>query len=310
LIRASARAACAATLAALCAACASNPPAAPADEPTQDVLEVVAVLRLHVDDDTYRFPAARDVSGRNVYRASFERLESLESAHAEKLSTGYLTDVVWFAKARALERISEYQLAALHYTRVAELDSELADSAASGRDVCQRLLAASTPATAKDPTPQEVADDWTRRRSALQALREDVAATHWRYVVDEELERGDAAESAWFSAQALADPRLESTALQRAQQLVEVHKQSKNRNRNLLALADLYAELSRRYARRFPPPSLGFDSATFDEYAQGATRIYEVVAQQDGTVEKLEAAHKLEAYLSYTLQVHEDKLPH
>jgi tetratricopeptide (TPR) repeat protein len=304
------RAACAVALAALGAACATSPPASPADEPTQDVLEVVAVLRLHVDDDTYRFAPARDVSGRNVYRATFERLESLEAAHAEKLSTGYLTDVVWFAKGRALERIGEYKLAAMHYSRVAELDSELADSARGGRDVCERLATATTPATPRDPTAQQVADDWTKRRAALQELRQDAGATHWRFVVDEELERGDAAESSWFSAQALADPRLESTAVQRAQQLVEVHRQSKNRNRNLLALADLYAELSRRYARRFPPPSLGFDPATFDEYAHGATRIYEVVAQQDGTVEKLEAAHKLEAYLSYTLQVHEDKLPH
>ena len=305
-----ARAAGAVALAALCAACASNPPASPSDEPTQDVLEVVAVLRLHVDDDTYRFAPARDVSGRNVYRAAFERLETLESAHTEKLSTGYLTDVVWFAKARALERIAEYKLAAMHYGRVAELDSELAEPARGGRDVCERLFEATTPAANPAPTPQQVADDWTRRRGQLEALREDTAATHWRFVVDEELERGDAAESAWFSAQALADPRLESTALQRAQQLVELNRQSKNRNRNLLALADLYAELSRRYARRFPPPSLGFDPATFDEYAHGATRIYEVVSQQDGTVEKLEAAHKLEAYLSYTLQVHEDKLPH
>ena len=138
-----------------------------------------------------------------------------------------------------------------------------------------------------------------------------MAATHWRYVVEEELERVDATESAYFtragarSTRASSPPRCSARS-----QLVELHRTSKNHNRNLLALADLYAALSRRYARRFPPPSLGFDPATFDEYAHGATRIYEVVSQQDGTVEKLEAAHKLEAYLSYTLQVHEDKLPH
>ena len=276
------------------------------------MLEVVAVLRLHVDDDTYRFAPARDVSGRNVYRAAFERLETLESAHAEKLSTGYLTDVVWFAKGARARADRRVQARGACTTGGWPSSTRSSPSPArGGRDVCARLAERDArPRHPRDPTPQQVADDWTERRDQLEALRQDVAATHWRFVVDEELERGDAAESAWFSAQALADPRLESTALQRAQQLVELHRQSKNRNRNLLALADLYAELSRRYARRFPPPSLGFDSATFDEYAHGATRIYEVVAQQDGTVEKLEAAHKLEAYLSYTLQVHEDKLPH
>jgi tetratricopeptide (TPR) repeat protein len=296
---------------ALClAACASPPPSEPADEPTQDILEVVAVLRLHVADDTYRFAPARDLSGRNVFRASFERLESLETAHAEKLSTGYLTDVLWFSKARALERIGEYELARMHYARVAQLDSELAEAASQGRGVCERLVRATAPESAAGLTPQRVADRWTERRAQLVELRKDVLETHWRPVVDEEIERGDAAEAAYFAAQSESDPSLEATALQRAQQLVELHRESKNKNRHLLALADLYAELSRRYARRNPPPSLGFDPATVDEYAHGATRVYEVVAQQDGTVEKLEAAHKLEAYLGYMLQVHEEKLPH
>jgi hypothetical protein len=290
------------------AACATPP--SPDDAATQDVLEVVAVLRLHVDDDTYRFPPARDISGLNVYRASFERLESLETGHADKLATGYLSDVVWFAKARALERIGEYKLAALHYARVAELDSELAAPAHTGRSVCEKLLAAVTPVPSADDAPQQVVDLYSQRRKSLGDLRRDVGPEHWRYVIDEEIERGDADESAYFAARALADPKLEATALQRAQQLVELHRESKNRNRHLLALADLYASLSRRYAERFPPSSLGFDTATFDEYAHDAARVYEVVAQQDGTVEKLEAAHKLEAYLSYTLQVHEDKLPH
>lgn len=299
-----------ASVALLLAACTSAPPSEPSDEPTQDLLEVVAVLRLHVADDTYRFAPARDVSGRNVFRASFERLESLETAHAEKLSTGYMSDVLWFAKARALERIDEYELAKLHYARVAGLDSELAEPARHGRDVCERLARLSAPETSADVTPQRVADRWTERRTQLETLRRDVLETHWRPVVDEEIERGDAAEAAYFAARSEMEPRLEATALQRAQQLVELHRESKNKNRHLLALADLYAELSRRYARRNPPPSLGFDPATFDEYAHGATRIYEVVSQQDGTVEKLEAAHKLEAYLSYSLQVHEDKVPH
>jgi len=100
--------ACGALLALALGGCRSwFPPSSPTDQPTQDLLEVVAVLRLHVDDDTYRFPPARDISGRNVYRASFERLESLETAHPEKLSSGYATDVLWFAKARALERLGE-----------------------------------------------------------------------------------------------------------------------------------------------------------------------------------------------------------
>ena len=299
-----------ALLAGLVTACASAPPSSPTDQPTQDLLEVVAVVRLHVMDDTYRFAPARDISGRNVFRASFERLESLETAHAERVASGYMTDVLWFTKARALERIGEYELARKHYSRVADLDSELAEPAHVGRDVCKRILEALGSDSADGLTAQGVADRWTKRRALLESLLADMSETHWRFVVMEEIERGDEQESAYFAAQSESEPKLEATALQRAQQLVELHRESKNKNRHLLALADLYAELSRRYARRNPPPSLGFDPATFDEYAHGATRVYEVVSQQDGTIEKLEAAHKLEAYLSFTLTVHEDKLPH
>lgn len=297
------------TCALLAGACASTePPAALA--PTQDLLEVVAVVRLHVDDDTYRFPAARDFNGKNVFRVAFERLESLETAHPEKLASGYATDVVWFTKARALERIGEYELATLHYARVTELDSELVDAARAGRDVNARLASARALAPTAEATAKEADIVWQQQRAELEALREDVANTHWRFVVDEELERVDVADAATLAAHAALDPRYETAALEHAQSLVQNHRESKLHNRHLLALGDLYAAFSRRYARMFPPPSLGFDPGTFDEYAHGATRVYEVVAQQDGTVEKLEGAHKLEAFLGFTMQVHEERVPH
>ncbi len=277
--------------------------------PTQDLLEVVALVRLHVDDDTYRFPPARDFTGKNVFRVSFERLESLETANPEKLSSGYAIDVVWFTKARALERIGEYDLAMRHYARVTELDSELADAARAGRDVNARLSGARALAPPTRATAEEAVNAHARQREELEALRAEVATTHWRYVVDEELERVDAFEASTLAAHAALDPGYGTAALQSAQSLVQAHRQSKYHNRHLLALGDLYAALSRSYAQRFPPPSLGFDPATFDEYAHGATRVYEVVAQQDGTVEKLEGAHKLEAFLGFTMQVYEERVP-
>jgi hypothetical protein len=63
---------------ALLAACRSTPEVDPRYRPAENVLEVLAVLRHHVPDDTYRFPPARDFTGRNVYRSSLLRLESIE----------------------------------------------------------------------------------------------------------------------------------------------------------------------------------------------------------------------------------------
>ncbi|MEO2167063.1 MAG: DNA polymerase III subunit gamma/tau, partial [bacterium] len=78
--------------------------------PSEGILETVAVLRRHVPDDTYRFPPANDFSGRNVYRASLLRLESLERAEASAMRSGYMDDVIAFSKARSLERLRAFEV--------------------------------------------------------------------------------------------------------------------------------------------------------------------------------------------------------
>ena len=107
--------------------------------PTEGVLETVAVLRRHIPDDTYRFPPANDFSGRNVYRASLIRLESLQRAEAEALRSGYLDSVIFFAKARALERLRAFDLAAQQYRESAKISSDLAETAQESAAICDRL---------------------------------------------------------------------------------------------------------------------------------------------------------------------------
>ena len=74
-------------LLALLVGCAPARAPEPSYDPARSLLEVVAVLRLHVPDDTYRFEAARDYTGRNVYRSTLLRLENLE--HAVTASYGF-----------------------------------------------------------------------------------------------------------------------------------------------------------------------------------------------------------------------------
>jgi tetratricopeptide (TPR) repeat protein len=282
----------------------------PLYRPTENVLEAVAVLRLHIDDDTYRFPPARDFTGKNVYRASLGRLEALEQIHTEKFRSGYMTDVLLFAKGRALERIGEYDLAAEHYVRVAELDSVLVESAVEAREVNERLRQARSIEPRADAPVQHALAEFDERERLLEVLADEVAGTHYTYVVHEESELADQARTEYFRARRRLDPGLDAITLQQYQRLVQRNRESKYRNRHLIDLADLYAELAAEYARRTPPVSLDFDPATFDEYAFGATRLYEAVSQQDGAVEKIEASRKLEAFLAFTLQVQDEKLPH
>ncbi len=294
----------------LLSACAKTPETPPQYAATEGILEVISVLRLHIDDDTYRFPPARDFTGKNVYRASLNRLESLEEIHAQKLGSGYLLDVMLFAKARALERIREYDLAVRHYERVKAMQSPLVEAATVGSEVCGRLLEASRIVPAVESSPEQALRLFDERRAILGELLEEVEGTHYVPVVKEEFERCDVARAAHISARAATDPRLDRLALEQFQTLIRSHPESRNRFRHLLDLADLYAAFSSRYARDVLPQSLAFDPATFDGYAYNATRLYESVAQQDGAVEKVEATRKLEAYLAFQLRVHDEKLPH
>jgi hypothetical protein len=297
----------AALLVATVAACASPPPD-DAYRPTENVLEAVAVLRLHIDDDTYRFAPARDITGKNIYRASLTRLESLEQIHAEKLHTGYLVDVILFAKARALERIGEFEIASQYYSRVGELDSVLKQPARESSEITRRLQEARSVAPGPGAPVPEALDRFDERERELESLAEGVQGTHYAYVVQQEQERTDQLRTEYFRARRLLQPGLDVLTLQQYQRLVQRNRESKLRNRHMLDLADLYAELAGEYTRRTPPVSLSFDAATFDEYAQGATRLYEAVSQQDGAHEKIEAERKLEAFLAFTFQVYGEKL--
>jgi len=116
-------------------ACASPPTTDERYRPAENILEVLAVLRRHVPDDTYRFEPARDFTGRNVYRSSLLRLESLERVYAGALQAGHMDGVIAFAKGRALERLRAFSIAAGEYRVAAELESSLAVEALRSADV-------------------------------------------------------------------------------------------------------------------------------------------------------------------------------
>ena len=109
----------------------------------------------------------------------------------------------------------------------------------------------------------------------------------------------------WIDAR--SHPTATCPALAALQQLVATHRESKNTNRHLLALADLYAKLTVEYVDAHPPESLDFDPPRFEELVEAAARLYEAIGNQDGAPEKLEASRRLEAFLAFTLQVDRDR---
>ncbi len=300
-------------------ACAGQQPD-PRFRPTESVLEVVAVLRLHVPDDTYRFEPAMDFTGRNVYRSSLVRLENLERVHADALRSGYLDEVIAFAKGRALERIRAFDLAADAYRTAAVRKASLEMEALRSAAICDALDEAAEigfdpdrpPSLdgGEDPRPddaEEVLAGFEQRVALLETIGTDVEGTHYGFIVQEEIERADQARARWFESVRLLSADGNVRALAERQRLLVRHRPSKNANRHMLELADLYADLAVEYVEQNPPEGLLFDPPTFQEMVDGAARLYEAVANQDGTAEKLEAQQRLEAFLAFTLGVDRDR---
>jgi tetratricopeptide (TPR) repeat protein len=305
-----------AAIAATLGGCRTTPEPDPRYKPTESVLEVVAVLRRHVPDDTYHFPPAQDFTGRNVYRSSLLRLESMERVHADALRAAHLDGVIAFAKGRSLERLEAYQLAAEEYRLAAQLDKELAVEAERSADLCEALhdtthIAMDLDDLSKQEGLETDADGmlelFERRTSRLEALERQAEGTHHVYVVEEEIERSDTARAEYFLALRQILPDGDVRAAGELERLVRRHGDSKNGNRHILALASLYEDLAVEYVDAHPPESLSFDPVRFQELIDATSRLYEVVANQDGRPEKLEASRKLEAFLAFALRVDHDR---
>lgn len=286
--------------------------------PTESVLEIVAVLRRHVPDDTYRFPPASDFTGRNVYRASLMRLENVERIHAESLRAGHLDGVIAFSKARALERLRAFDIAADYYDSAGERDERLRDEARASAAACAAFAHALT--VGREPgdplssdaiaqraeDAEDVIATFDERISLLRGAANGAPA-HYETIAREEIERADVARASWFEAMRYALPNGHVRAVSERQRVVNRHAASHRSLRHQLALADLYAALAQEYVDAVPPESLDFDPPRLRELVDAASQLYQRVAARDGTAEKLEASRKLEAFLAFTLQVDRDR---
>lgn len=287
--------------------------------PSEGILETVAVLRRHVPDDTYRFPPATDFTGRNVYRATLLRLESLERAETQALRTGYMDAVLLFAKARALERLRGYDLAAQHYRESARLSGDLREEALHSAAICERLAGAvaigfdlrDPLAESSEPLSLDAATlrrDLDERVAQLSLLEGELEGSHYRWIAQEEIERADRARAAYFTATRHVQPEGTLLALQELQRVASRHGASKLRLRHLLDLAEFYVVLAREYIAAVPPASLDFDPARFAEISDAAIRLFELVSSHDGRPEKLEATRQLEAFLALGLGIDADRI--
>lgn len=283
----------------LCAGCAS-PPRPVADgryEPYESLLEITSDIQRHANDNTYRFPAPRDPSGQNLYKASLIRLLNYEKIYPRRM-----TDVVSYSKGICMERLHDYDGALKAFRAVAESDSPLKEKARAKLPYMEKFNDLAGYRIEKN----NVGDYLTEMEFKLDAWHNFVKEARgtpyeWLAVEDEEKTEQHLAE---FVAQNyLIIKNGAENALNLFRQLTIKHAQSKNINLHYLNWADFCALLTKRYAQDKDPRSLDFDMATFNKSADAAIRLYSLVAQKDGAEEKVQALGKLQAFNAYVAKI-------
>src|SRR5579875_1020360 len=233
--------------------------------PYEDLVQVLADLTWHLDDDVYRFPPPRDPTGHDLYRLTLDRLRSWEQRFPDRLR-----DVTTYARAEALERLGEYAAAADAYRQVIAMGSPLGEQARDG--AARDKLIARFAGTPFEPLA----------RVEEERLEEATAATvvaHRRLIDD-----GD------------------TTAERSLRFLIEKHAESKNLPAHILRLADFYAELAREYVDQHHRP-LAFDEDTFRLRAERALEMYRKVATGDGSPAKPEGQGRFDAFDAWATAV-------
>jgi hypothetical protein len=257
--------------------------------PYDDLLEVLAVLVWHLDDDTYRFPPPKDPTGHDVFTLTLGRL-----AGWEQRFPGRMRDVIGFATAQALERSRAYAEARDAYASVVAMShSELAPLAEAAQVRAAAFARVETlPERAAGlqahlDTLQDKLDAWAELADRFPRLPYSALAA-----VEEERLEVLTAELLVRNRHRIEDGP--ATAERALRFLVQKHGESQQLAAHVLRLADFYAGDARRYAFMHDRP-LSFDAAEFRRRADRALDTYQKVATWDGSPQRPEGRARFDA---------------
>lgn len=263
----------------------------------QDLLKAVAEFQRVATKDTYRFPLPKDVTGANVHKATLTRINDYETKHP-----GAYPAIIAFTRGRAYEGLHAYERALTEYQRVAQGKSRLKQKARQAVEALAafQALAQQAPAATTAVEYVQALDEQARQWRDLAQQHND---TSYGSLAQEEEERLDRAKVAFFILNRYRIEDGNESVILAYQQVLDKHRESKNRYRYRLELGDFYVTLAHEYTAQNDPESLRFDTDIFEALGRAALQHYATVAQQDGIMEKLEAKGKLEALEAYMAKV-------
>lgn len=277
--------------------CSSHRPPDPRYQPSRNLLEVVGEFQRFFREDSYRFPAPKDLSGVNIYKATLARLDDYEKKYP-----GRSSEIVYFTKAQALERLWDYEKARSYYEKVVEGGTRLKEKAQTNVAVLKELLDVRS-----RPTVTTNYIEYIRSMDEKVSLWSEFikrhAGTPYEYLAREEEERLDRAKVVFVEINRFHLQDGNQLVISGFQQLLAKHQASKNFNRYLLELADFYSRLAHETVLQTDPQALDFPMEGFTRTVSEGLKLYSEVAGKDGVEEKPEASAKLSALAAFQKRV-------
>ncbi|MFH0944961.1 MAG: hypothetical protein V2A76_07160 [Planctomycetota bacterium] len=267
-------------------ACGTGRPDAAFDS-QRSLAEVVATLQDGMDRDLYRFDPPTDLTGENLFRASLARLARYEDLVADP---GFLASIR-FARARAEERMLNFEAARSLYEEVAAGESELAERAREYGEFAGQMAGILNIKEEQSDggRPDELLLRLAEQRQRLRGIADALADDPRLCLVKMSIERLDVREREFLWRTRALFPGGSKVALDAARELVQDHVESRRVLEHSLRLADMYAELVRAYVAAVDPGGYDFDATYARNLIQLASQIYAEVAAVDGRTEREEA---------------------
>ena len=258
-------------------------------DPASDSLtRVIADLRMHLRDDTYRQPRPRTADGRDLFAAIGWKLDRMQRERGLAPEHWQNTDfVIELARARVLEKQRRYADAQTAYAHVAARSGALQQSAREGEAGMARLVAL---AAAEAPTGDEIAG-LEQRVNQWGELAWDLRNSRWEPLAREEAE-------AWemLRVERLATAGQLDAAIEAGEALAEHNRHSKLYARHLIALGDLHADAARalEVEKRTRAGEVQLE-ARRDALLERAFSAYELASEARMAEDRLAALARIEA---------------
>jgi hypothetical protein len=268
---------------------------APDASPDDSLTSVVAELKVHLRDDTYRYDRATTDDGRNVYAVALWKLDRLAGLRARSQQSWENADyVIEFARGKALERLRRYGDAVAAYQRVAGSGSLLGDAAAERERVIDSFAHASAPPAEPFANPEAERLFIEGRIELWRQLAEEVHGTPYESLALEESESWQVMRVDWFArGDRLGD------AISACENLLEANRDSKLFGKHLLRLGDLYADSARRVELQAHANFTSLDPSRYESLVDQAFSAYELAAEDRRPALRREARNRIEALLAY-----------